>query len=50
MLLRKTKKENLLIPNMSQHKGGDDVGYEGNLCIYMIYTYVGTTIFYPSKT
>jgi DNA polymerase delta subunit 1 len=29
MLLRKTKKENLLIPNMSQHKGGDDVGYEG---------------------
>lgn len=30
MLLRKTRKENLLIPNIAKHGGGgDDQGYEG---------------------
>jgi DNA polymerase delta subunit 1 len=29
MLLRKTKKENLLIPNIAKHGGDDGVGYEG---------------------
>jgi DNA polymerase elongation subunit (family B) len=54
MLLRKTMKEGLLIPNIAKH-GSDDSTYEGatviepkkayyEVCLYMIHSYFSHTL------
>jgi len=45
MLLRKTRKVNLLIPNIAKHGGNDSETFEGYLFICLVLSYLFNVFF-----